>query len=199
MKKLILTLAFILVIVTGCGREEASPLAADDGTCGAGEGCTLSKQAYVGYNVGDQFPNIALIDAEGNETMLYDLVEGNDKFVLSLAADWCGDCKRQNQKLDEYYPALADQGYGAAVMYVNYSSSDGSKTTSEEIMVDFINEMNYSFPAFYDKDGAFIKEYGGLSAVPYNFILDENAIIKGITAEVDADNLFLDNSETSRM
>ncbi len=201
MKKLILTFAFIMIIATGCGKEEATALAASDpdAVCGQGEGCTLSKKAYVGYNVGDQMPDITLIDVDGNETQLYDLVRGHDRFVLSLAADWCSDCKRQNGKLTEYYDSLEEQGYGAAVMYVNYSSSDGSKTTNEEQMIDFINEMNYTFPAFYDKDGAFVKEYGALPAVPYNFVLDENAIIKGITAEIDADNLFLDNSEESRM
>lgn len=201
MKKIFLTLAFILVVATGCSQVEATPLAAEDpnAVCGQGEGCTLSKEAYVGYNVGDQFPNITLTDVSGNETELYDLVRGHDRFVLSLAADWCSDCRRQNAKLTEYYPELEEQGFGAAVMYVNYSSADGSHTTNEQQMIDFINEMNYSYPAFYDKDGEFVSDYGNIYAVPYNFILDENAIIKGITAEIDADNLFLDNSETSRI
>lgn len=198
MKKVIIAFAFILIMTVGCGREEATPLVTSEGeVCGQGDGCTLTKESYVGYNVGDQFPNITLVDVDGNETMLYDLVAGNDRFVLSLSADWCGDCKRQNAKLTEYYPELEAQGFGAAVLYVNYSSSDGSKTTNEEQMIGFINEMNYSYPAFYDKDGEFVSDYGSLYAVPYNFILDKNGIIKGITAEIDADNLFLDNAEES--
>lgn len=201
MKKLFILSLMTITLLVGCGREEAQPLAAteDDAVCGQGEGCTLSKEAYVGFEVGDQIPNLELVDVDGNVTNLYDMVLGHDKFVLGLAADWCSDCHRQNEKLDEYYSSLEAQGYGAAVVFVNYSSADGSKTTNEQQMIDFINESDFSFPTFYDKDGAIIDQTGELNAVPYNFVLDENAIIKAKTSEIDMDNLFLDNSEDSRM
>ncbi len=200
MKKTVYSLMLLLIILAGCGQTPATPLATSDNeVCGLGEGCTLSKESFVGYNVGDQMPNVTLTSADGTETELYDLVKGHDRFILSLSADWCSDCGRQNRKLSEYYNNLEDMGYGAAVMYINYSSADGTHTTNEEQMINFINDMEYTFPAFYDKDGAFVSEYGPIYAVPYNFILDENAIIKGITSEIDADNLFLDNSEQSRI
>lgn len=200
MKKLIPFIVLVLVLVSGCGKEKAEPLTDENGVCTPGEGCTLKKEAYVGYEVGDQIPNLTLIDVDGNETKLYDLITGNDRFILSLSADWCGDCQRQNGKLNEYYSELEDQGFGAAVIYVNYSSADGSKTTNEEQMISYIQEINPNYPAFYDQDNTIVEGMDNkINAVPYNFILDENGIIKGITSEVDMDNLFLDNNETSRM
>ncbi len=199
MKKVFLVLIITVIILTGCIAKEAVPLSDSNqnDVCGLGDGCTLAKETFIGYNVGDQMPNIELVDVDGNITNIHDLVKGHDKFILSLSADWCSDCARQNEKLTNYYDSLEEMGYGAAAMYVNYSSSDGTKTTNEQQMIDFINEMNYNFPTYYDKDNNFIDEYGQLYAVPYNFILDENAIIKGITTEIDADILFLTNETKS--
>lgn len=189
-----------IAILSGSGHVKAEMLSSDsNATCGQGGGCALTKEAYKGYDVGDQIPNLTLTSANGDTTSLYDLVKGHDKFILSFAADWCSDCHRQNEKLNDYYNSLEDNNYGAAVVFINYSNSDGSKTTNEQQMIDFINEQNYSFPTFYDKDSSFVNQYGSVYAVPFNFVLDENAIIKGKTMEIDADNLFLDNSETSRI
>lgn len=201
MKKISLFILVVLIVLSGCSQTKATPLTDETGgACTPGSGCTLKKDAYVGYQVGDQIPNLTLIDTEGNETKLYDLVQGHDKFILSFSADWCGDCQRQNGKLNDYYSTLEAQGYGAAVLYINYSSSDGSKTTNEEQMISYITENNFTFPAYYDKDGTIVGEQGeNINAVPYNYILDENAIIKAVTSEVDMDNLFLDNNENSRM
>lgn len=199
MKKLVFTVMMVLIVMSGCGREKATALVNEEEICGQGEGCTLEKESYVGFDVGDQIPNLTLIDKDGKEQKLYDMVAGKDKFVLSLTADWCTDCYRQDKKLNEYYSSLEAKKYGAAVVLINYSSSDGTKTTNEEQMLDFIEQENYQFPIFYDKDGAIVEQYGKVYAVPFNFVLDENAIIKAKTTEIDMDNLLLENSEKSRI
>lgn len=162
--------------------------------CGAGEGCSISDKRVKGFNVGDQIPNIKLTTFDGKEENLYDLIKGKDKFIISLAADWCSDCKRQDKKLNEYYQDLPEN-YGAAVIFVDYTSNDGTKTTNKEQAQKFVEDQNYVFNTYWDEDNKIAKKFGGVKATPTNIVLDENAIIKGKTEEIDMDNLFQNNEE----
>lgn len=175
-------------------RIPTRELAATEEVCGQGEGCEVSTRRSQGYAVGDQLPNFELVDFDGNSVYLYDLLEGKDKFILSLAVDWCSDCERQDQKLDQYYNDLP-QNYGAAVLFVDYTSRDGSKTTSYEQTVEYLNEKNYSFPYYWDTDNQISENFGGVLATPTNIVLDENAIIKAKTEEIDMDILFATNDQ----
>lgn len=198
----ILLLVVVLVETLAIGtylvqnrRIPTEELVASDGeVCGLGEGCEVSERRSQGFNVGDQLPNLEFTDFEGNTTYLYDMLEGKDKFVLSLAVDWCSDCQRQDDKLNQYYGDLPDN-YGAAVLFVDYSSKDGTKTTSYEQTKEYLKEMNYSFPQYWDEDNIIAEDFGGVLATPTNIVLDENAIIKAKTEEIDMDLLFATNDE----
>lgn len=162
--------------------------------CGTGSGCTISDKRVQGYNVGDQLPDFELQTIDGDTTTLYELIEGKDKFILSMTADWCSDCIRQDEKLNEYYNDLPSN-YGAAVLLVDYSSSDGTKTTNKDQVVEFLAQQDYVFPTFWDEDNLIANEFGGVLATPTNIVLDENAIIKAKTEEIDMDILFQTNEE----
>lgn len=166
----------------------------EDSTCGQGEGCEVSSRREQGFEVGDQLPNLTLYTFDGQVTSLYDMLEGKDKFILSLAVDWCSDCERQDQKLNEYYSKLPDN-YGAAVVFVDYTSKDGTKTTNKQQAENYVKEKGYSFPYFWDEGNVIADKFGGVLATPTNIILDENAIIKGKTEEIDMDLLFATNDE----
>lgn len=171
----------------------AVPINEDEAAvCGIGEGCTISDKRVQGFNVGNQIPNIELTDFNGETTMLYDLLAGKDKFILSLAADWCSDCERQDEKLNQYYDQLPEN-YGAAVLFVDYTSSDGTKTTNEEQSKQYVEDKQYVFPTFWDENNEIAKDFGGVLATPTNIVLDENGIIKAKTEEVDMDILFNTN------
>ncbi len=165
--------------------------------CGLNEGCEVKSNRVKGFNVGDQIPNLELIDFDGNETNLYDMIEGKDEFILSLAVDWCSDCQRQDKKLNEYYSSLGSQNKGAAVVFVDYSSKDGTKTTNKEQAKKFNEKMNYSFPVYWDENNIIANSFGGVKATPTNIVIDKNGIIKAKTEEIDMDILFLDNKETT--
>lgn len=195
-KGLIAIVAFVIIIGAGyfmLKPTEAVPLTSDDtAVCGLGEGCTISDKRVQGFDVGNQIPNIELKTIDGETTNLYDLLEGKDKFILSLAADWCSDCERQDDKLNQYYNDLPDN-YGAAVLYVDYTSSDGSKTTNADQVKEFLEEKQYVFPTFWDEGNKIAEKFGGVLATPTNIVLDENAIIKAKTEEIDMDILFETN------
>lgn len=171
-------------------------LVQENALCGQGEGCSISDKRTQGFEVGDQIPNIELVDFEGNKTNIYDLLQEKDKFILSFAADWCSDCQRQDKKLATYYNDLPSE-YGAAVVFVDYSSLDGTQTTSKEQSSDFVSKMNYPFPTFWDEDGKLAKEFNGIKSTPTNIVLDSNGIIKAKTEEIDMDILFLPNEDTT--
>lgn len=201
MKKfsLLIIICAMTFTLSACTKQTAAVEInkSDSTVCGQGEGCTLTDDVYQGLEVGNQIPNFDLITADGKVTKLYDLLKGKEKFVFNLSADWCTDCKRQNNKLNEYYKSLPDT-YGAAVVYVEYNSASGdpTKTTNQEQMQKFVKDSDYTFPAFYDKDNVIADQIGIIEAVPMNYVLDENGVIKAITQEIDMDNLFLDNGET---
>ncbi|WOO89312.1 redoxin domain-containing protein [Mollicutes bacterium LVI A0078] len=198
MKKTIIAIIIVAVLVLAGGYfvlkpTPAVPLSDEDAAvCGLGEGCTISDKRVQGFNVGNQVPNLELKTFDGETEYLYEMLKGKDKFILSLAVDWCPDCERQDEKLNEYYKDLPDN-YGAAVVFVDYSSSDGVRTTNKEQAQNYVGEKDYVFPTFWDEGNVIATDFGGVLATPTNIILDENAVIKGKTEEVDMDILFNTN------
>ncbi len=193
---LVLTI-IVLVIVIGVNYRNEHIKAVDlveAGVCGQGEGCDISKKRYQGFETGDQIPDFTLTDFDGNKTTLYSLLEGKKKFVISFAADWCSDCERQDEKMTEYYDKLPDD-YGFAVIFVDYTSSDGTKTTNKEQAKAYTEEKDYPFPVFWDEDKEISNKLGGIKATPTNLVLDEKFVIKAKTEEIDADILFAPNNE----
>ncbi len=196
-KKLFIVIV-VLIVIVAVSYFVIKPKAAEtlgseaNAVCTTGEGCSVSDKRVKGFNVGDQLPNIELTTFDGKVDNLYDLIKGKDKFIISLAVDWCSDCKRQDEKLDEYYNDLP-QNYGAAVIFVDYTSSDGSKTTNYDQAKKFVEDEDYSFQTYWDRNNKIANKFGGVKATPTNIVLDENAIIKAKTEEIDMDNLFQTN------
>lgn len=189
----ILLIAIVVIGFISLKPTPAVPLNSEEAAvCGLGEGCSISDKRVQGYQVGNQLPNFELQTIDGQTVELYDLIEGKDKFILSLAADWCSDCERQDEKLNSYYNQLPEN-YGAAVVFVDYSSADGSKTTSKEQTAQYLAEKQYVFPTFWDEGNIIAKNFGGVLSTPTNIIINEDAVIKGKTEEVDMDILFHTN------
>ncbi len=196
-KKVIIGIIVVAIIGVvgffGLRPTPAVPLSEESQeVCGLGEGCSISDKRVQGYQVGNQVPNLELTTFDGETSNLYDMLAGKDKFILSLAVDWCSDCERQDEKLNRYYEQLPEN-YGAAVVFVDYTSSDGTKTTSKEQAQAYVEDKQYVFPTFWDEGNVIAEDFGGVLATPTNIILDENAIIKGKTEEVDMDILFNTN------
>ncbi len=199
---IIVSILFILLVLFNSlsyinNNKPIEELSQTNAVCGQNEGCEVQSNRVKGFNVGEQIPNLELIDFEGNKTYLYDMIKDKDEFVLSLAVDWCSDCQRQDDKLNEYYPNLESLNKGAAVVFVDYSSKDGTKTTNKEQAKEFTEKMNYSFPIFWDEGNDIANSFGGVKATPTNIVLDGNGIIKAKTEEIDMDILLLDNKENT--
>ncbi len=165
--------------------------------CGVGEGCNVADDRKIGYEVGEHFPNIELTDIEGNTSKLYDLMEGKDKFVLNLSVDWCSDCQREKDKLNKSYAKLEENNIGVAVVYINLSKDDASRSTNIEQIENYLKTKKYDFPTYVDYNEELLNAIN-VTSVPVNFILDKNAVIKSHSEEIDMDNLLLDNETDFR-
>ncbi len=204
MKKIIILIVstLILIIITFSGKkvsqfaddqiEDYPNMTSQQKVCAQGEGCEVVDKRKTGYLVGDRFPNMKLTDPDGNTVNLYDLMEGKEKFVINLSTDWCSDCQREKKKLNQTYDELTDQNIGIAVIYINLSKDDDKKSTNIEQIEKYLKENDFSFPTYVDYTNQFQDEIN-VTSIPVNFILDENAVIKSHSEEIDMDNLLLDN------
>lgn len=194
MKKTLALLTLTIISLGGCSSQ---PEKAETIVNGSSEYCQSTGQCYeVGSNrykgtdVGDQIPNLTLYKVDGKTDKLYDLLNGKSTFVVSFVADWCGDCLRQNQKLEQYYKNLSEN-VGVITVFVDYDSPSGIKTksTNEKQMIEYIKNNKSSYPMYYDKGGKIAEILGGIKATPTNFVLDQNGLIKIKAEEVDIDKL----------
>ena len=200
MKKIVFV-ALFLIILTACSTsEEYTPLVdSDNVTCDpdAAEGCSISEgsEREVGFEIGYQIPNIELTDFNGESVMLYDQVQGYDKFVLNFSTYWCPDCQREKEKMQIAFEE-GDDSIGYAVVYIPKPPSDEDLTEEDifELSQTYLSEEEYTFPVYFDYESELTDEIG-ISNIPHTFILDENAVIKAEAAEIDFDNLLSTNED----
>lgn len=159
---------------------------------------TTPTKVKVGYQVGERIPNLKLTKADGSVENLYDLIEGKEKFILNLSADWCSDSQREKDKLNKVYKDLVSDKVGVAVVYVNLSKDDSTKQTDINQIKSYIKDSNFTFPTFVDQNDELLNKFN-ITSVPTNIVLDKNGIIKGHTEEIDMDNLLLDNSDDFKL
>lgn len=185
-------IGLFLVIEKQNYKKDLEQLPNQETVCGDGGGCAVSTEVEFGYQTGMYIPNITLTDFEGNEYKLYDLMEGKDWFVLQFGVEWCGDCKRDHEKLATYYSDLPAE-IGFASVYVDYSKPEDpeKQATFENAQAD--SEM-YPWQSFYDYDNALAEEFHVVNT-PTTVVIQGDGKIKAVTSEMDTDKLLLPNTE----
>ena len=173
--------------------QDLQQLPNQETVCGEGGGCTVSNDVDFGYQTGMYIPNMVLTDFEGNESHLYDLIEGKEWFVINLGVEWCGDCQRDFAKMDTYYDTLPKE-IGIANVYIDYSKEDNSEKQAsyEGAKTD---AQSHKMPAFYDVDNQFYDAFN-VKNTPTTIIVDGSGKIKCVASEMDLDKLILPNTET---
>lgn len=162
--------------------------------CSKGSGCEIDTTISVGYNVGDQMPNVELETFDGKHVKLYDLVRGNEVFILNLGVDWCSDCKREKKKMNAFYEILEKQDHQYNGKKTDVASIFIMRKTNEKNTRSYVEKENFLFPTYLDREKKLQTAFH-VSFTPTNIILDKNARIKSISAEIDFDNLIQKNLE----
>ena len=138
-------------------------------------GSTLESNAGLQEQEGPVAPDFQVYDLEGNPVSLSQFM--GKPIVLNFWASWCGPCQMEMPDFNEAYLELGDE-----VQFLMINCTDGSRETVETADA-FIQSKGYSFPVYFDQDGAAAYAYSAY-ALPTTYFIDANGIV--VTKSVGA-------------
>lgn len=103
--------------------------------------------------------------------------------VLNFWASWCNPCQREMPDFDEAYAEMGEEIHFLMVNMTTSNRESLAKATA------FIDEQGYSFPVFYDLDGAAAAVYGMYSLPSTYFIDAEGYVGAQVTGAINRETL----------
>lgn len=88
--------------------------------------------------------------------------------LLNFWATWCPPCKAEMPSMEKLYNKLKDQGF--TILAVSLDKSG-------DLVKNFQNQYNYSFPIFFDQGNRAAKRFQ-IRSIPTSYILDKNGIVR---------------------
>ncbi|MCJ8319399.1 MAG: TlpA family protein disulfide reductase [Colwellia sp.] len=125
--------------------------------------CSLNANAL---KIGDMAPDFTLKSLEGTNLKLAE--QQGQIILLNFWASWCGPCRQEMpilQKLHEKYQEL-----GVAVWGVNVEQENQAGR-------DFLDDLNLSFPIFFDETNAISANYN-VEAMPTTVLIDRDGKVR---------------------
>lgn len=133
----------------------------------------LTKEKTALIQVGDDAPDFALVDMNGEKHQLSDY-KGKGVF-LNFWGTWCKPCEREFPLMDKQYQVYKDQGL--EILAVNIGESDFA-------VQKFIDRKGLTFPVLIDDKKSVIETYK-INPLPTTLLINPNGKIeKVITGEM---------------
>ncbi|MDN6195040.1 MAG: TlpA family protein disulfide reductase [Atopostipes suicloacalis] len=138
-----------------------------------------SPQMSYGANIGDTAYDYELTDIETGEQVKLSDYRGQ-KVFLNFWASWCPPCRVEAPHLEDF----SNNQDEVVVLGVNVKVSE----SSEENVVDFIDEFGLTFPNVYGPEEMFGPFF--VESLPSSFFIDSEGIIRDrVTGPVTEDTL----------
>ena len=118
-------------------------------------------------DIREKAPDFTMVDWDGNDIKLSELIAKGKPVVLNFWASWCPPCKGEMPEFEKVYSEL-----GQDVQFVMVDLVDGmqeTKATGEK----YIRDQGYTFPVFFDAKGEGASEYG-IRSIPTTIFIDKD-------------------------
>jgi len=115
--------------------------------------------------IGLPAPDFELNDVNGNKVRLSDL--GGKVVLLNFWATWCLPCRSEMPVLDAFYLRERER---FVVMAINFDEP-------QEIVQDFISELELSFPVLLDPGGT-VQDLYRVRGYPTSYLIDQSGIVQ---------------------
>jgi peroxiredoxin len=121
--------------------------------------------------IGQKAPDFTMNDPEGNPVSLYSKL-GPKALLVDFWAAWCGPCRRENPNVVKVYNEFNKKGFDVFGVSLDQKKDDWVKAISDDKLTwTHVSDLQYW-------NNAAAQLYA-VSAIPANFLLDENGIIIG--------------------
>ena len=158
MKKIILMMSLLLLFVVSCGKE-------------------FSVDVEGKGNV----PKFELKELNSSKTVNSEKIMNNGKKTLIVvAAEWCPHCKEELPEVQKFYDANKDK-INVVVVFTNSQTNLGKTQT-------YVKDNGYTFPAYYDENGAITRGFA-VDGFPYNLKINDGKVEEKLELPVDFDSL----------
>ncbi|MEX0648673.1 MAG: TlpA disulfide reductase family protein [Balneolaceae bacterium] len=126
----------------------------------------ILKQVSIGGKVSD----IVAADTSGMERSLFNLVNPGTYTLIDFFGSWCGPCRSESEHLARMYNQYKSSGFEIFGFGIEYEKQNWLRAIEQ----DNRSWINVSTVDGYSNDIA--AEYS-ITALPKNFLIDENGII----------------------
>ena len=121
--------------------------------------------------IGQKAPDFTLNDPEGNPVSLYSKV-GAKLLLVDFWAAWCGPCRQENPNVVKVYTEFKNKGFDVFGVSLDRTKDDWVKAIADDKLTwTHVSDLQYW-------NSAAAQMYA-VSAIPANFLLDENGVIIG--------------------
>lgn len=130
-------------------------------------GKLVKEELYPVGSLGQKVPEFTVVNKDGKEVKLNELIQGKQYILIDFWASWCAPCRKEIPNLKKQYELYKDKGFEIISISIDKDSKAWEKALQEE---------NLAWPNFRDiKEN--ISALYKVKAVPTMYLIDQNGIM----------------------
>lgn len=162
--------AFVVGSFAACSSHQ-SAASAPDAAADAASCRSASPPFGAQPAAGDSFPDIEIASCAGDRTTLGTVRCAAAVTLVSIAAGWCGPCRKETTSLQAIRDEFAPQG--VAVVQILYQDDKANPATSL-FCQQWTQQYGLALPVYIDPPGNAVASFGNSAAFPLNLIVDRD-------------------------